>query len=143
MYALIQKGMPHRRTPNAGGTPRPGSPRRGPGYAVLPKWQADVKTRLAELGMTVKDLAAAVKCGQSTMHDTLNNPDAKHSSLVPAIHRVLKWNPPSAPEADPIIFSPDALEMAGLYERLPEEVRKLMRDQAVATLAAIGRKPGA
>jgi hypothetical protein len=94
--------------------------------------------------MTVKDLAAAVKCGQSTMHDLLNSPEAKHSSLVPAIHRRLGWNPPAAPEADPVIFSPDALEMAGMYDRLPEEVRKSMRDQAAAFLAALARpKTGA
>lgn len=93
--------------------------------------------------MTVKDLAAEVKCGQSTMHDTLNNPEAKHSSLIPAIHRALKWKEPSAPEADPVIFSPDALEMAGMYDRLPDEVRKSMRDQAAAILALLTPKPGA
>jgi hypothetical protein len=92
--------------------------------------------------MTVKDLALAVKCGQSTMHDTLNNPDAKHSSLVPAIHQVLKWAPPGEPESSAPIFSPDALEMAGLYDRLPEDVRRSMRDQATAIVNLLGKKPG-
>ncbi len=99
-----------------------------------------MKARLLELGMNEKELAGAVKCAQSTMHDTLNSPEAKHSSLVPAIHAVLGWEPPLDPEAAPPIFSPDALEMAGLYDQLPEEVRVSMRNQAAAILAML-KKP--
>lgn len=102
-----------------------------------------MKKRIGELGMNEKTFAAKVGCAQSTMHDLLNNPEAKHSSLVPKVHRELGWNAPNAPEADPIIFSPDALEMAGMYDRLPEDVRKSMRDQAAAFLAALAKKPGA
>jgi len=131
-----------RRRASSAGIPRAGSAKRGHGYPVKPKWQAAVKAKLTEIGMTEKQLAAEVGCAQSTMHDTLNNPEARNSSLVPAIHAFFKWKPPGEPEADPVIFSPDALEMAGLYDRLPEEVRRAMRDQAVATLAMI-KKPGA
>jgi hypothetical protein len=100
-----------------------------------------VKAKLLEIPMTEKELAVAVKCAQSTMHDLLNSAEAKHSSLVPAVHRVLGWDPPADPEAAPPIFSPDALEMAGLFDRLPEEVRRSMRDQAAAIVALLPKKP--
>ncbi len=100
-----------------------------------------MKSRLIELGMNEKELAIAVKCAQSTMHDTLNSPEAKNSSLVPAIHAALKWAPPGEPEATPIIFSPDALEMAKLYDMLPEDVRRSMKEQAAAIAAIVARKP--
>lgn len=119
----------------------PAGPGRGHAYPVKPKWQADVKARLAVLGMTEKDLASVVGCAQSTMHATLNSQDAKHSSLVPKIHIVLKWPPPGDPESVPAIFSPDALEMAEMYDRLPDDVKRAMRDQAAAILGLIG-KPG-
>jgi lambda repressor-like predicted transcriptional regulator len=131
--------MARRRTASSTGNARPGSAPRGHGYPVKPKWQADVKARLADMGRTVKWLAGEVGCVQSTMHDTLNNPEARHSHLVPKIHRVLGWNPPGEPEATPIILSADALEVAGMYDRLPEEVRKSMRDQASAFLAALAK----
>jgi len=134
--------MTRRRTTTNSGQARPGSAPRGHGYPVKPKWQAAVKERLTEMGKTVKWLAGEVGCGQSTMHDTLNNPEARHSHLVPKIHKVLGWAAPGEPEATPIILSPDALEMAGMYERLPEDVRRAMRDQAAAMLASL-KKPGA
>ena len=108
---------------------------------MLPKWQADVKVRLLELGMTEKDLAVAVRCAQSTMHDLLNSSEARYSSLVPSVHAILKWSEPPEPEAAPAIFSPDALEMAGLFDKLPEEVRRSMRDQAAAIVALLPKKP--
>lgn len=79
---------------------------------------------------TEKELALAVGCAQSTMHDLLNSEDARYSSLVPDVHRVFGWSPPNPPEAMPPVFSPDALEMAAMYDQLPENVRELMRAQA-------------
>lgn len=92
--------------------------------------------------MTEKDLAKIVKCAQSTMHDTLNSPDAKHSSLVPAIHKALGWDAPAEPEANPQIYSADALEMAGMFDLLPESMRKAMRDQAKAVLDLVKKPDG-
>ena len=135
----LLKGVVVRRRSSSTGVPRPGSVRRGLGYPVTPKWQADVKAHIATIGWTEKDFAKKVKCAQSTMHDLLNDPEAKHSSLIPAIHRVLGWAEPSTPEAIPVIFSPDALEIAGMYDRLPEDVRRSMRDQAAAILALLNK----
>lgn len=132
--------MARRKTSSNGGA-RPGSPRRGPAYPVKPKWQADVKAALQTAGKTEKDLAGEIRCAQSTLHDLLNSNEARHSSLVPAIHRALGWGPPGEPEAAPPIFTPDALEMAQMYDRLPEDVRKSMRDQAAAILALINKNP--
>lgn len=85
---------------------------------------------MTRLGMTEKELAKRVGCAQSTMHDTLNNPDAKNSSLVPAIHAALGWDPPPDPQAPVILPSPDAIEMAKLYDRLPEHIKRKIRDDA-------------
>lgn len=90
---------------------------------------------------TEKELAMAIGCAQSTMHDLLNSPDAKHSSLVPAVHAVFKWAPPGEPEAAPPIFSRDALEVAGMFDHLPEAARKLLRDQAEGFLRMFGKPP--
>jgi hypothetical protein len=91
--------------------------------------------------MTEKRLSVVVKCAQSTMHDLLNSPESKYSSLVPDVHKALGWPPPGEPEPDPLILSPDALEMAGMFDKLPEEVRRSMRDQAAAVLAVLRKPP--
>jgi hypothetical protein len=102
-------------------------PRRGQTYTVTPEWQRDVRARLKAKGMTSKQLAKAVRAAPSTVSELLS-PTARHSTLLPAIHRVLEWDPPpvpAAPSDDPIpIPSPDAVEMAAMFDRLPEAVRK-------------------
>lgn len=110
---------------------------RGPGYPVLPKWQADVKLAIEKMGLDPKAFAKMIPCAQSTLHDMLNLPDAKHSSLVPRIHVLLGWPPPATPQATPQILSPDALEAAGMFDLLPEDVRRAIKAQLASTLAAI------
>lgn len=117
-------------------------PRRGPGYPVKPAWQEDVKARLVKIGMTEKDLGKKVRCAQSTIHDTLNNPDAKYSSLIPEIHAAIGWDPPPDPQESPPLPSADAIEMAHMFDRLPEKVRQQMRDQAKTILELIDRTSG-
>jgi len=118
-------------------TARPGRRPRGLGYPITPKWQADVKVAIKGLGMTPKDFAKKIPCSQSTLHDTLNSPDAKHSSLVPKIHSLLGWDPPATPQATPQILSPDALEAAGMFDLLPEDVRRTFKAYLASTLAAV------
>jgi hypothetical protein len=93
--------------------------------------------------MTAKALAKKIRCAQSSMSDALA-PTAKHSTLVPAIHRALGWDPPprlAAPTNDPVpIPSADALEMAGMFDRLPENVKQALRDQAKAYLELLEAK---
>ena len=55
-------------------------------YPVKPAWQADARKRLKELKLSEHEFARQVNCAQSTLHDTLNNPDARGSSLLPKIH---------------------------------------------------------
>lgn len=94
-----------------------------------------MKAALAKRKITEKQFAKIVKCSQSTMHDTLNKPDAKHSSLVPDIHAALGWDPPAAPQGEsPPLPSPDAIEMAHMFDRLPEHIKKQLRDQAATYL---------
>lgn len=90
--------------------------------------------------MTTKDLAKKVGCAQSTMQDTLNNPSARHSSLVPAIHAAIGWDPPPDPQSPPLP-SPDAIEMGHLFDRLPEDVRRKLRDDAEFYLRKLTEKP--
>lgn len=104
-------------------------PREGHGYPVKPAWQEDVKARLRKLGMTEKDLATKIGCAQSTMHQMLNQP-GKQSALVPAIHFALGWDPPPDPQAPVPLPSSDAIEMAHMYDRLPEHIKRKMRDDA-------------
>jgi hypothetical protein len=80
--------------------------------------------------MTEKDFAKQVGCAQSTMHDILNNPEASHSALVPMIHVALGWDPPPDLHTAPPLPSPDAIEMAHMFDRLPEELKKKLRDDA-------------
>lgn len=117
-------------------------PRGGYGYPVKGTWQEDVRAQLKRLGLTEKELAKKVGCAQSTMHDTLNNPEARSSSLVPAIHDAIGWDPPPDPQAPVPLPSPDAIEMGHLFDRLPEEIRKQMRDQAKTILAVIEKNSG-
>lgn len=117
------------------------NPRRGPAYPVRPEWQENVKRRLAKLGdggMTEKALAKKIGCAQSTIHDLLNSPEARYSSLVPAVHAAIGWDPPPDPGDAPPLPSPDAIELGHMYDRLPEHVKKLIRDQAKVALDLIG-----
>jgi len=79
------------------------------------------------------ELAEMINCAQSTLHQILNKPDASHSSLLPAIHAVFGWDPPPDPHApDPKgapLPSSDALEMAHMFDRLPDDMKhKLLED---------------
>jgi hypothetical protein len=93
------------------------------------------------MGITEKDLAKKVRCAQSTMHDILNSPEARHSSLVPAINKLLGFPPPADPEsvAAPLP-SAEALEMAQLYDLLPDRIREQLRDQALTYIDLIKRR---
>lgn len=101
-----------------------------------------MRAQLKRLGLTEKELAKKVGCAQSTMHDTLNNPEARSSSLVPAIHAAIGWDPPPDPQAPVPLPSADAIEMGHLFDRLPEEIRKQMRDQAKTILSVIEKNNG-
>lgn len=117
------------------GTPNTYDIRRGRvAYPITPEWQGDVKTRLTKIGMTVKDLAAKIGAAQSTVQELLNSKAARYSSLVPDIHKAIGWDPPSLPGEGPTLPSPDALELGHMFDRLPEKMRKALRDQALASL---------
>lgn len=92
-----------------------------------------------EIGITEKELAKRVKCAQSTLHDILNSPEAKNSHLVPAIHKVFSWTAPSDPQPGKAKPSPsaDAMEVAQIFDRLPEALRKAKIEELRATLASI------
>lgn len=102
---------------------------RGHAYPVKKAWQEDVLARLNTMGITPKQLAKKIGCAQSSMWDALKNPDQKQSTLVPAIHAAIGWDPPPDPQSPPLP-SPDAIEMAHLFDRLPEEWRRKIRDDA-------------
>lgn len=108
--------------------PRRNLGRRGPAYPVRTEWQKDVRRRLDSLGMTKKDLARKIGAAQSSVQEALS-PGAVQSSLVPFIHAAIGWDPPPDPQSPPLP-SPDAIEMAHLFDRLPEEVRRKLRDDA-------------
>ena len=114
-------------------------PREGYGYPVKPEWQEDVKKRLAKIGMTEKQLAKRIGCAQSTINDMLNKP-GKQSALVPEIHAAIGWDPPPDVQTAPPIPSPDAIEMAHMFDRLPVELRTKLRDDARTYLALLARR---
>lgn len=132
------------------GSARPPTGRsRGHIHPVKPQWQLDVKAELKRRLLAdvaprnPKELAEVVKCAQSTMHDMLNLPNAKGSHLVPRVHEALGWPPPPdlgrPAEPSPPLPSADAIEMAKMYDMLPEDVRRSMRDQAAAILALLNK----
>jgi len=96
---------------------------------VKTQWQEDVRRRLDALGMTRKDLARKIGAAQSSVQDVLTSHDARHSSLVPAIHSAIGWDPPPDPQSPPLP-TPEAIELAHLFDRLPEDVRRKLRDDA-------------
>lgn len=72
------------------------------------------------MGMTKKDLARKIGCAQSTMNDTLTNPQSRHSSLVPAIHAAIGWDPPPDPQSPPLPSS----DAAGCREAPLDPLRR-------------------
>lgn len=88
-------------------------PRKGTAYPIDAEWRRRVEARMAEKEWTRAELARQVKCSRSAITELFDEAQ-KQSSLVPAVHRVLGWDPPA-----PIFFSPDAQEVQSLYEMLP------------------------
>ena len=97
---------------------------RGPSYPIDAVWRASVKKRLAELEMNQSDLARRI--GASTAGVAiLMNSRTHQSRLVPAIHRVLGWRPPStSPESEAV--SEDLQRWEKLYHQLDESGRNLV-----------------
>jgi transcriptional regulator with XRE-family HTH domain len=107
----------------------------GPAYPVRPQWQNDVRAELKRRGMKQRDLAAKIGCAQSTVSEALAR-EARQSSLVPQIHATFGWAPPVDPQALPML-SPDAVELAHMFERLPEAARRKLLDDAEFYLRTI------
>lgn len=122
--------------------PKKISGKRGHAYPVKESWQEDVLKAIDRLGLKEKQLAKQVGCAQSSMHDLLHSPDARHSSLVPAIHAALGWDPPPDPQAPVPLPSPDAIELGHMFDRLPEKLRAQMIQEAKTYLELLGsQKP--
>lgn len=115
------------------------SRRRGSAYPVKTQWQEDVRKRLEIIGMTKKDLARKIGAAQSSVQETLTSRDARHSSLVPAIHAAIGWDAPPDPQSPPLPSS-DAIEMGHLFDRLPEDMRRKLRDDAEFYLKVAAEK---
>ena len=114
--------------------------RTGHPYPVKIQWQEDVRARIAAMGIGKKGLAQKIGASQSAVWDTISNPEVKSSVLVPRIHAALGWDPPPDPQSPPSL-SPDAVEMARLYELLPEDVRrKLLSDAEFYLRIAVEKK---
>lgn len=86
--------------------------------------------RLAARGARA-DLARAIGCSGATI-TTLLSPEARHSHLVPAIHRVFGWPPPELPDdSAEHEQDPARAELEALYDSLTRE--------QIAVLAATAR----
>lgn len=101
-----------------------------------------MRKRLRILGIGQKELAQKIGCAQSSLSDALSNPDAKHSTLVPAIHAAIGWDAPPDPQQFLPLPSSDAIEMGHLFDRLPEEMRRKLRDDAEFFLKLAGTSEG-
>lgn len=108
--------------------------RGGHPYPVKIKWQRDVRAKLESMGIGKKAFAEKVGASQSAVWDTISNPEVKGSVLVPKIHAALGWDPPPDPKApdpnSPPAPSAEAIELAHMFERLPEAARRKLRDDA-------------
>lgn len=114
--------------------------REGHPYPVKKQWQEDVRAKIKAMGIGKKELAQKIGASQSAVWDTITNPEVKSSVLVPKIHAFLGWQAPPDPQSPPML-SPDAIEMARLYEMLPDDVRqKLLNDAEFYLRIAVEKK---
>lgn len=105
--------------------------RSGPTYPITPEWQRKVIEQLGARGARAA-LARSIGCKESTL-SVLLGPRARHSVLVPAIHKHFGWPPPQDPEesAEVPADGPDA-EMRAIWRRLDQA----QRERAVTILRA-------
>lgn len=102
-----------------------------PTYTVTPEWRERVRAELARRGRgSAAALARHAKCATSTLVTLLDH--GKTSHLVPAINEALGWPPPGVP-----LSSPDAPELAYLYDRLDDDGRAAL----IAMAKALARLP--
>lgn len=128
-------------------------PPRGPRYPTDAEWKDAVRRRLAELGMTQKQLADKVGCVPSAIAQMLAV-EAKESSLKPLVHQALGWPAPSsgpapdggAPAGLPLASS-DISELTHLWDAMtPEQRLEVWRrvvptDKRIAIRQLLGKDP--
>lgn len=119
-------------------------PRRGPAYPTTPEWKQAVREAIDEKGLDLKRFARKLRCAQSSLSEALAD-NGIQSSLVPVIHKALGWPPPPLPQPppnDPIpIATPDAVELAAMFDRLPEELRQKLKSDAEMYTRLVGGPP--
>lgn len=91
---------------------------------------------MAELSppLTRAALARKLKCGRSSITEMLGPEDAHarakwersgQSTLVPAVHKALGWDPPP-----PLVLAQDTQELLAIFESLSEKDRGAMLERA-------------
>lgn len=90
----------------------------GSAYPITRQWQEDVRARMLELDWSQYDLAKAVGCTQPAIAWVLR-PEAKHSALVPKIHKALGLAKPATPTVSAV--DPERAELYEMLEKLSED----------------------
>jgi hypothetical protein len=102
-------------------------PRSGETYPIDDDWRERVEARMLELDISRADLARACSCRRNVITDLLDG-DQAVSTLVPLVHKALRWEPPISP-----LLSSDEQELIAMYRKLknhPEHQAKV-KERAV------------
>lgn len=102
-------------------------PRKGYAYPITPGWRERVLEKIIELGITQNELARRAKISKTSLSDALNEASVQ-TTVMPAIHKVLGWEPP------PLALTPDTLELLALYEQMSERDQGAMVERARANV---------
>ena len=99
-------------------------PGRPPTYPITAEWQVKVQVKVRkqlERRGARAALARTIGCSYATITGLLS-PEARHSHLIPAIHRAFGWSPPEDPgDSAETEVDPPLAEWIDAYERLSQE----------------------
>lgn len=98
---------------------------RGPGWPISQGWKLRVKADMKTLGLTKTEMARRIQCAPAAL-TTLFGEKTQQSRLVPKIHQVLDWPPPTT------VSVPDEL-----WRRVDEAWPLLTREERELVLSLI------
>jgi hypothetical protein len=93
--------------------------------------------------MDEKEFASLCGVPQPSMHDILHKTDKRGTTKMPMIHAAMGWPPPAEPAPpDPanMILSQEGTELARMHDKLPEEMRRKLVEDARIYAKLLGIK---
>lgn len=98
---------------------------KGPDWPIDARWKADVLEEMRRRGLTQADVADRLGVSRPAVSYLLSSTKTWQSKLVPAVHELLGWPPPSSASS-----TDDLEQIRQLWSELTDEQKLLVANLA-------------